>query len=272
MRGIWTVKTLLKRDFFYTLYNFGYYGVLFASFLVSSFFLKNFLDASREEDILVSAFPLNYPLYLTLIIISLYLVIVSAISISREREQGTLEVLFYGPVTPSYFLWSKYLKDLFLGILTLGFTAAYFYMVSVLTNLGFTTGLVRALFMGVFLISCVVSFGIFISSLTGRIRNSIITLIAALGAFLAIQLVYNMLLGMEKESLSPSMLYLRQATAYVFHGINWVSPFAYLSRGLDSMVLENWTLYLNHILYCAIYSLIFVFLSIYIMGKKGVKA
>ncbi|MGQ9474364.1 MAG: ABC transporter permease subunit, partial [Candidatus Caldatribacteriaceae bacterium] len=72
MRGIWTVKTLLKRDFFYTLYNFGYYGVLFASFLVSSFFLKNFLDASREEDILVSAFPLNYPLYLTLIIISLY--------------------------------------------------------------------------------------------------------------------------------------------------------------------------------------------------------
>ncbi|MEN3186438.1 MAG: ABC transporter permease subunit [Atribacterota bacterium] len=272
MSGSRVLRTLFKRDFLYTLYSFGYYGALFASFLVSSFILKNFLDATREEDILVSAFPLNYPLYLTLIIISLYLVIVSAISISREREQGTLEVLFYGPVTSSSFLWSKYLKDLSLGILALGFTALYFYIVSVLTNLGFTGGLVRALVMGVFLISCVVSFGLFISSLTGRIRSSIITLIAILGAFLAIQFVYGMFLGIEKESLSPSMLYLRQATAYVFHTINWISPFAYLSRGLDSVVLENWTLYLTHVLYCVIYSLVFVFLSIYAMGKKGVKA
>jgi ABC-type multidrug transport system permease subunit len=67
-------------------------------------------------------------------------------------------------------------------------------------------------------------------------------------------------------------LYLRQATAYVFRAINWVSPFAYLSRGLDSVVLENWTLYATHMLYCVVYSLIFVFLSIYAMGKKGVKA
>jgi hypothetical protein len=38
------------------------------------------------------------------------------------------------------------------------------------------------------------------------------------------------------------------------------------------VVLENWTLYATHMLYCVVYSLIFVFLSIYAMGKKGVKA
>ncbi len=266
------MKTLLKRDLLYALYSWGYYGAIFASFLASSFLLKNFLDAIREEDILVSAFPLNYPLYITLIVISLYLVIMSAISISREREQGTLEVLFYGPVTPASFLWSRYLKDLTLGILALAFTALYFYVASVLTNLGFTIGLAKALIMGIFLISCVVSFGLFISSLTGRMRSSIITLMAILGAFLAIQFVYNMLLGIEKESLSPSLLYLRQTTSYLFRGINWISPFAYLSRGLDSVILENRTLYVTHVLYCVIYSLVFVFLSIYTMGKRGVKA
>jgi len=272
MRSFRVMMTLFKRDFLYSLYSLGYYIALFASFVVSSFILKNFLDSIGEEDILVSAYPLNYPLYITLIIISLYLVILSGVSISREREQGTLEVLFYGPVTSGSFLWGKYLKDLCLGIVALGFTALYFGLVSVLTNIGFTVGLVKALVMGVFLLSCIVSFGLFISSLTGRIRSSVLTLVAVLGAFLAIQFAYNALLGFEKESLSVPLLYVRQAMSYVFRGISWISPFAYLSRGLDSVVLENPFLYATHIVYALVYSLIFVFLSVYVMTKRGVKA
>lgn len=272
MRTFRVMKTLFKRDFLYSLYSFGYYAALFASFIASSFILKNFLDSIGEEDILVSAYPLNYPLYITLIIISLYLVILSGVSISREREQGTLEVLFYGPVTPGSFLWGKYFKDLCLGMVALGFTALYFYLVSLLTNLGFTLGLVKALVMSIFLLSCVVSFGLFISSLTGRIRSSVLALVAILGAFLAIQLGYNALLGFEKESLSAPMLYVRQTMSYVFRGISWISPFAYLSRGLDSVVLENPLLYVANIGYALAYSLIFMFLSVYVMSKRGVKA
>lgn len=272
MRALRVMKVLFKRDFLYSLYSFGYYVALFASFFVSSFILKNFLDSIGEEDILVSAYPLNYPLYITLVIISLYLVIISGISISREREQGTLEVLFYGPVTSGSFLWGKYFKDLCLGIVALGFTAVYFYLVSAFTNIGFTMGLVKALIMSIFLISCVVSFGLFISSLTGRIRSSVLALVAVLGSFLAIQFAYNALLGFEKESLSVPMLYVRQTMSYVFRGISWISPFAYLSRGLDSVVLENPLLYLANIVYALVYSLIFMFLSVYVMSKKGVKA
>ena len=272
MRTFRVMKTLFRRDFLYSLYSLGYYVAIFVSFFVSSFILKNFLDSIGEEDILVSAYPLNYPLYITLVIISLYLVILSGVSISREREQGTLEVLFYGPVTPGSFLWGKYLKDLCLGMVALGFTTLYFYLVSVLTNIGFTMGLVKALIMSIFLISCVVSFGLFVSSLTGRIRSSVLALVAILGAFLAIQFAYNALLGFEKESLSVPMLYVRQAMSYVFRGISWISPFAYLSRGLDSVVLENPLLYLANIGYALLYSFIFMFLSVYVMSKKGVKA
>ena len=64
-------KTLFKRDFLYTLYSWGYYAAIFASFLVSSFILKNFVDGIREEDILVSAYLLHHPLYITLVIISI---------------------------------------------------------------------------------------------------------------------------------------------------------------------------------------------------------
>lgn len=265
-------KILLKRDLLYSLYSWGYYGVLFVSFFASSFILKNFLDGIREDDILVSAFPLNYPLYITIIIISLYLVLISAISISREREQGTLEVLFYGPVTSKNFLMAKFWKDFFLGVISLGFTAVYFFLVSIFTNLGFTPGLVRALIMGVFLISCVVSFGLFISSLTSRVRSSVITLIAVFGAFLAIQFSYSTLLGLEKESLPTSLFYVRETLQLVFKGINWVSPFAYLSRGLDSVILDNWSLFFTNVLYCIVYVVIFLSLSIFIMNRRGVKA
>mgnify|MGYP005854716305 CR=1 FL=1 len=265
-------KILFKRDLLYSFYSWGYYGALFISFFASSFILKNFLDGIREDDILVSAFPLNYPLYITIIIISLYLVLVSAVSISREREQGTLEVLFYGPVTSRNFLMAKFWKDFFLGVIALGFTAVYFFLVSSFTNLGFPLGLIRALVMGVFLISCVVSFGLFISSLTSRVRSSIITLIAIFGAFLAIQFSYSTLLGMEKESLSVSLFYIRQTLQLIFQGVNWVSPFAFLSRGLDSVVLENWSLFFTNVLYCVIYSIVFLSLSIFIMNRRGVKA
>ena len=262
---------LLKRDLLYSLYSWGYYGVLFISFFASSFILKNFLDGIREDDILVSAFPLNYPLYITIIIISLYLVLISAISISREREQGTLEVLFYGPVTSRNFLMAKFWKDFFLGVISLGFTAIYFFLVSFFTNLGFTSGLARALIMGVFLISCVVSFGLFISSLTSRVRSSVITLLAIFGAFLAIQFSYNTLLGLEKESLPISLFYIRETLQLIFKGINWVSPFAYISRGLDSVILDNWSLFFTNVLYCIVYVVVFLSLSIFIMNRRGVR-
>ncbi len=266
------VKTLFKRDFVYTFYSWGFYVVLFAAFMISSFILKNFLDGIREEDILVSAYPLNYPLFISVIVISIYLVMLSGVSISREREHGTLEVLFYGPVTAGNFLISKYFKDLCLGIIALAFCAVYFYLVSLTTNLGFTAGLVRALVMGVFMISCVVCFGLFISSLTGRTRSSVLVLLAILGGFLALQFVHAALIGMEREALSTPMLYLRETVSHLFRGINWVSPFAFLNRGLDAVVLDSPLLFGLNIFYAVVYSVIFLILSIISMSLKGVKA
>ena len=163
------------------------------------------------------------------------------------------------------------MERLFLGVISLGFTAIYFFLVSFFTNLSFTSGFARALIMGVFLISCVVSFGLFISSLTSRVRSSVITLIAIFGAFLAIQFSYNTLLGLEKESLPISLFYIRETLQLIFKGINWVSPFAYISRGLDSVILDNWSLFFTNVLYCIVYVVVFLSLSIFIMNRRGVR-
>jgi len=265
------VKALSKRDLYSTLRSWGIYVAAFLSFLASSFILKNYLDSIKEDDIFISTSPLNYPLFISVVIISFYLAILSAISISREKDQGTLEVLFYGPVSYPAYILGKYLKDVLTYLVMLVLFAAYFWGVSFLSNLGFSYGLVKILLTSIFSVSCIVSFGLFISSLTGRIRSSIIWLIGILILFLAVQVGYTILLGMPEESLSPVLTYLGNTLSIISRVVNWISPFSYLTRGIDAVSLGNAFLYGLNILYSIIYSAILLSLSIFILKRKGVR-
>jgi len=267
-----TMKILAKRELLSSLYGWGLYIAIFISFLVSSFILKNFLQGIRENNIFISSYPLNFPLFTSVVIISLYLVIVSAISISREREQGTLEVLFYGPVSSFSFLMGKYITDMLLYFIILGFFAIYFLGVSLLTNLGFTIALVKAFVVSIFLASCVISFGLFISSLTGKVRSSIVWLIGILLAFLGIWFLQNIFLRLPSEALSSWMRYLQKTIGIIYHFVNWVSPFSYLSRGMESIWLGSMKPFLLNILYSVLYTVILLALSVHILRAKGVRA
>ncbi len=241
------------------------------SFIASSFILKNYLDSIQADNILISADPLNYPLFVSVIIISFYLAILSAISISREKDQGTLEVLFYGPVNSFTYILGKYIKDILTYLLMVVFLLIYFWGVSLLTNLGFSYGLLKTILVSIFSVSCIVSFGLFISSLTGKMRNSIIWLVGILALFLAIQIGQTILFGIPEENKSPVLTYLEDTLSVVFQGINWISPFSYLTRGIDSVYLDNTLLYGLNILYSLAYSAILFLLSIFILKRKRVK-
>ena len=269
--SIQTIKALTKRDLYSSLRSWGIYIVAFLSFIASSFILKNYLDSIQADNILISADPLNYPLFISVVIISLYLAILSAVSISREKDQGTLEVLFYGPVSSSTYILGKYIKDILTYLVMVVFFLVYFWGVSLLTNLGFSYGLLKTILVSIFSVSCIVSFGLFISSLTGKMRNSIIWLVGILGLFLAVQLGQTVLLGMPEESMSPVLTYLGDTLSVVSQGINWISPFSYLTRGIDAVYLDSTLLYGLNILYSLVYSAVLLSLSILILKRKGVK-
>lgn len=269
--SIQTIKALTKRDLYSNLRSWGIYIVAFLSFVASSFILKNYLDSIQADNILISADPLNYPLFISVVIISLYLAILSAVSISREKDQGTLEVLFYGPVSSSTYILGKYIKDILTYLVMIIFFLVYFWGVSLLTNLGFSYGLLKTILVSIFSVSCIVSFGLFISSLTGKMRNSIIWLVGILGLFLAVQLGQTVLLGMPEESMSPVLTYLGDTLSVVSQGINWISPFSYLTRGIDAVYLDSTLLYGLNILYSLVYSAVLLSLSILILKQKGVK-
>ena len=102
-----TVRALVKRDLTTSIKSWGPYLTLTITFLTSSLILKNYLGGIGNNNILVASDPLNFPLYISLVVISFYLAILSAITISRERDRGTLEVLFYGPVNNTSYIFFK---------------------------------------------------------------------------------------------------------------------------------------------------------------------
>jgi len=270
--SVYNMKVLAKRELTSSLYGWGFYAAIFISSLVSSFILKNFLQGIIAENIFITSFPLNFPLFTSIIIISFYLVIVSAISISREKVQGTLEILFCGPVSSSSFLLSKYFTDMALYLIILGFFVFYFLGASLLTNLGFTWDLIKAFLVSIFLASCMISFGLFISSLTSKIRSSIVWVIGLLIAFLAVWFLQNIFINIPSEALSLWMRYLQKALVIIHQFVNWVSPFSCLSRGMEAIRAGSMKLLALNILYSIIYTVILLILSIYILKAKGAKA
>lgn len=269
--SVHTVKALTKKDFYSILSGWGIYIVVCLSFIAPSFLLKNFLESIKKDDILISADPLNFPLFISVVIISFYLVILSVISISREKDQGTLEVLFYGPVSSSTYILGKYINSILTYLVVTIFFLAYFWGVSLLTNLGFSWGLGKVILTSIFSVSCVVSFGLFISSLTKKIRNSIIWLIGLLILFLVIIVGQTILFSMSQEEISPFLTYLGNTLSVISRGVTWINPFSYLTRGRDAVSLHNSFLYGLNILYSIIYSTILLLLSMFMLKRKGVR-
>ena len=265
------VRVLTVRDLLSTIKGWGPYIAATISFLVSSFLIKNYLTTLKENDILISSDPLNFPLMVSLIVVSLYLAIYSTVSVSREKDQGTLEVLFYGPVNCGSFLLAKYLADILVFLFVVGFLILYFLALSVLTNLGLSWNLVEAIILSIFSASCVISFSMFISSFTSKTRSSIIWLVTILFVLLALEVSHSILLRLPEESLSDLLVYLRDGLRIAITVTEWISPFSILMKGMESIGLGNLGLYALNVLHATVYTLIFLILSAVVMERKGVR-
>ncbi len=267
-----TIKVLTKRDLVSALHGWGIYVATVISFLLSSFFLGRYLGGIREDNIRISLDPLSGFLFFpSVIIISFYLTVLSSISVSRERDQGTLEILFYGPVNSSAFILAKYLKEILTYLIIVVFFFAYFWGVSGLTNLGFSLGLVKAIFLSIFLVSCWISFGLFISSLTSRVRNSILWVVGVFLAFWALYFGQGLLLSLPAEEMPVFLSYIGGAVSFIYQAVWWISPLSYLSRGMDAVNVGSGWLYGMSILYSIIYSVVLIIFSMFILKRKGVR-
>src|SRR2546426_10472744 len=129
IRSAWIVPgrwpaAMTRLDLFSTLTALAPYAVVAVAAALAGFVLQNDLHRVQEDGVLVIGDPFAVSLYGGVLLLSVYLAASAAMAVAREREQGTVELLSYGPVSAFSYLLAKFtshvLQCMFLVVLLLG--------------------------------------------------------------------------------------------------------------------------------------------------------
>lgn len=253
------------------IYGLGLYLVTMASAAIAAVFTGTYIGAIEENGLLILSNPLNLPLYLAITIGAIYLAIAASVSVSRERDSGTLEVLFYGPVDAVSYIFAKYLEQMLTFVVMLAFYVVIFLIFGRLTNFGFSSYMGLSILLSLALASSVTAFGIFLSSVTSRIRTSILALIALFVVFLGVQWGESFVAGLDPKAISPALFYAKSFLSMAARVVGWVSPFAYLNRGMQALAVDDMSGYAVSFVSSVVYSLVLLVLAIISFRRKGVR-
>lgn len=264
------IKIIAKNEIESIYYNYWFYLILFFSFLIASFLINSTINTVIDNKVMVLNKSLNTPMFFVVIIGTFYLAISSLISISDEKEKGTLKVLFCGPVDSVSYISGKYIGAMVVYLGMVIFYIVYFYTISLLTNLRFSFSFLQVLFSSFFYVSCMVSFGIILASITESYRNSILLFIGFNFFFLALYIFYIMIMAFPIEELSTFFRYIRSGLYYLNNIIEWLSPFSYFQRSISAANL-NIGKFIVTIIYSLLYSSLLLGCSIKIFSRKEIR-
>ena len=144
------IRAIAGRELRSTLFNMGIYVAIALGLIVASFMIYTYVTGIMEYGMAVmpssktetryyselpqSPEPMLVPLQWTVYIGAIYITLSASLSISRERDQGTLEVLFYGPVDSLSFVIAKFVEQLLSFGVVLLFYIAYFVVMSAISK------------------------------------------------------------------------------------------------------------------------------------------
>jgi len=266
-----TIWVLTKRELRLTLVGKGIYFAIMTSLLISSVILGNYLGAISRDGILITADPLSYPLFIATTVSAIYLALSSVTAIAREKDMQTLEVLFYGPVDHTSYILSKYLKEMLSYTFISLFLSSYFVAASIISKLELSIEFLWVLFLSFAICSCIIALGILISALTESVRTSVFLFIVILGAWMTLHVAHEVLIKMDAEQLSLPIVYLRSTLSVIVFWTKWLSPFHYLSEGMEAVSIGNSAKWSMCVIFPMIHSTIALFLSILVITKKGIR-
>jgi ABC-type transport system involved in multi-copper enzyme maturation permease subunit len=232
-------RTVQRRDLHATLHSFGLYVTLSTAIAVAATVLRNQMATVQEVGLSALSNPFALSLFGAVVLSSAYLAVTSTLTIARERDRGTLETLFYGPVDAEAYLWGKYLSQMGAYVLMAAVYLAALAAYALVTNFAFTPKLIWAALLSIATASAVVAVGILLSTLNRSARGALLALLAVVILFLAVQLGHDLVAGLMgglPRNCTHPLFTLQTLLARLDAAANWLSPFAHLERGIDAIL------------------------------------
>jgi len=268
-------RAVQRRELHATLYSLGLYVILAVSIAAAATVLRNQIVAVQDSGLSVLSNPFAGSFLGAVVLSSLYLALTSTVTIARERDQGTLEVLFYAPMDPLAYLLGKYLAQLAAYALMVIVYLATLAVYALVTNLAFTPRLLGAVLLSVITASTVVAVGFLLSTLNRSARGALVALLGIIAVFLTVQLghdyVAGLTAGLPVNRANP-LLFLQTVLAWLDEILSWLSPFAHLERGIDALLRGSLGEYGLMLALSLVYS-VFVFgLAVRALQHRGGRA
>lgn len=236
-----TIRVLAGREFNMTMRSSSTYAVLGVALGLAGWMLSNDVALVRSNGLMVHAAPFRGPLLGALLVLSFFLALSAVLSVARDRDRGTLEVLFYGPIDETSYLAGKLfgLLGAYLAMMPMLLTGLV--VLSIFTRFEIGPRLIAALALSLIPAAGIVTVGLLLSAMAKRVRSSILFFIVAVGLFVGAGVSYSFVSRIPVDDPASPVLPLRDALRAVDTALSQISPFTYLEQIFDWANIGSWS-------------------------------
>lgn len=239
---LYAAQQVGRRSLISSLYSPGVYTVTALALLAASTLVLNNLAFLDENGLLVLTRPFFLPVFVCAVLLSLYLALHATLHLVREREQGTLKVLFFGPVDSVSYLLGRLCSQSLLFGLADGVVLLWAAGLGWMTNLLVQPDLLGVLGLGLLTNGAVVAFGLLIGAWGRTARTALSLFLMVVLLALLVQFGDQAILQLAAPSQAnrqDPLLFLRAALEVLNGLLLWLSPFAQMSRGMDALLVGD---------------------------------
>ena len=247
----------------------GYVGLAIA-LIAAAWVLLVDVRALKAAGLLVRADPFRAPAMAALLVLTLFLAVSAAVSAARDRESGTLEVLFYGPVDELSYILGKVAGLLVAYSAALPLLLLSLLLLAWMSGFTLTPVIVASLALSVIPAAEIAGFGILVSVGTDRVRSAVLLLLGVAIVLIGVNLAYRIVLLVPIEDPASPVLPLRDTLAGLDLAVSWIAPFAYLERIVDGVMAGAWRTVLVGVVSALAYTAAMIGLAALWLRRRGV--
>jgi ABC-type transport system involved in multi-copper enzyme maturation permease subunit len=271
-RARWhAISVVGRRDLLGTLAAPGIYVAVALGMVGALVVVRGHVDAIGRNRILILSDAFSLPFFVAITIGMLFLALGSVATIAREREAGTLETLFYGPVDYTAYVLAKHVAQVAAFAVMSVWSAVLLLSYASLSGLRLGLEFVPEVVLSLFAAAAVAALGLFVSACTRGARAAFGLFFAAAALFLGIRVGAEALSGIPVTNNFSPLLFVRGLFIGLDAVLGYASPFAVFEKGVDAVVRGSVPEYLAMLGLSCLHVAVLLTASIRLLDRRGVR-
>lgn len=259
---------LAKREVRAAFNGLSLYVMITLASLVAAVIMNSYLGFVAATGTLILANALTGPVLFAVLVTNAFLCLAAAAGLAGERERGTLQVLFYGPVDSTGYVTGKLMGNLIVYALVMVALLIFLLVAAAITGMNLDGATLLLLLSSLLPAAATIALGMLVAALVGKQRPAIALTAVILLLFVAIEVANRYAAAQPANStLGGAAGIIAQVAALV----GWISPFGYVMRAAEAFTLQNTGEVLLQVIAAALYAALLVWLAIAALTRRGVE-